>query len=87
VFAASCALNRRIRPQRVRRVLRVERALIIPAPGSRPIFAYAHSVFATFCALNVPPPPAPQAHSYIHTYIHTYIYQNIAVTARLFPHG
>ena len=31
-------------------------ALIIPAPGSRPIVAYAHSVLATACALNVPPP-------------------------------
>ena len=29
-------------------------ALIIPAPDSRPIVAYAHSVFATSCALNVP---------------------------------
>jgi hypothetical protein len=25
-----------------------------PSPGSRPIVAYAHSVFATFCALSVP---------------------------------
>ena len=29
-------------------------ALPISAPGSRPIVAYAHSVFATPCALNVP---------------------------------
>ena len=27
---------------------------ITPASGSRPIVAYAHSAFATFCALNVP---------------------------------
>ena len=42
-------------PAACRHVLaRPSSSLIKPAPGSRPIVAYAHSVFATFCALNVP---------------------------------
>ena len=28
--------------------------MLFRSPGSRPIVAYAHSVFATFCELNVP---------------------------------
>ena len=45
VIATSCALNvpasASARPSSSR---------IKPAPGVRPIVAYAHSVFATFCA-------------------------------------
>ena len=33
--------------------IRPSRFLINPAPGSHPIVAYAHSVFATCCVLNV----------------------------------
>ena len=35
---------------------RPSRSLISPVPGSRPIVAFAHSMFATSCVLNVPAP-------------------------------
>jgi hypothetical protein len=49
VFATFCALNLPAKAS-----TRSSSTLIIPALGSLPIVAYAHSVFATSCALNVP---------------------------------
>ena len=41
-------------PLRARGPIRPSSSLISPALGSSPIVAYAHSVFTTHCALNVP---------------------------------
>jgi len=48
ILSALCACGH------VGKVSDLRAARISPEPGSRPIFAYAHSVFATFCALKVP---------------------------------
>ena len=49
MFATSCVLNEAAMASN-----RASIIFVTPAPGSHPILAYAHSVFATPCVLNVP---------------------------------